>query len=154
MLTNKRNLSSSSTSTFHSSMFLLLMSSSWLQSNYLISWFMINSCHLPNAFSFNVAENNITSAFAMMSLLINCWIYDLCPYSSIRSASSITTYFTFFSSRSTLRYVLINEAGVDIMTSIFDLTLLNSKIDVSVFNRLNTLISLHYFSILLNCTYT
>lgn len=53
-----------------------------------------------------------------------------------------------------MRYVLINDAGVDIITSIFDLTLLNSKMDVSVFNKLNTLMSLEYLSILLNWTYT
>lgn len=42
----------------------------------------------------------------------------------------------FLRSRSTLRQVLIRDAGVDIIISILDFTLLKSRIDASVFNKL------------------
>jgi len=60
----------------------------------------------------------------------------------------------FLRFKSTLRHVLISDAGVVMIISVLDLTLLNSRIDASVFNRLNTFMSLQNFNILLNCTYT
>jgi len=136
MLTVSSSLSFSSSSTLNSSMFLLdAVSSSSMQSMY--SSVRVPSIHanLPTVCSVMVALNSSswTSAGSNFCTVLN---YCLWPYSTIKSASSITSVLQLLKSKSTLRRLFTRVAGVVIKMSILDLRAENSWMEASVLSRL------------------